>query len=77
MKTQEIEVAIKATVPVGIYCMDYDKIDCIEVLGMGSERNNLDGLACNVFRGIVLEEVGDIGPTHILKCQACLDACKK
>ena len=79
MKTQKIKVEIEAEVPVGEHCMNYKGIHCDEFISLGSYHNKTDGLTCNIYRGVELEQISDEfnTDTYVLKCQTCLDACKK
>ena len=68
MKTQEITVAIKATVPMGKYCINVkdDEVFCSETIRIGDMA-----FKCRVFGKRLMNS----GLGVYKKCQDCMDAC--
>ena len=73
MKTQTITVEIKAEVPVGKYCYDFENnIECREWIHEHSRFNPIEHDTCLVHRWVKLEskETDYDLRTHVLKCSA-------
>ena len=69
MATQKIEVTIKATVPVGEYCINVkeNEVFCSETIRIGDMA-----FKCGIFGKRLMTS----GLGAYKKCQQCMDACK-
>ena len=79
MKKIKIKVEIKAEVPEGKYCYDIEnEIHCSELKEDYEPIQYLSKSICSFFHKKHLEETLDKQGKAliVLKCQACLDACK-